>query len=184
LLLASLGCLLLGIVTSSLGFYYMNRWVRVPRADQVLEQGLKGFDDRYQLYNYVLPAPHVLLSPSGLFVLTTMGQDGVIRYEGGKFHRAWSAGRILRFLADGDAQVLALQHYLDRNGAAEGVQIQNVIVFFHPRADIVATDPPRPVVVPKGLKRAIRKGPEGALSSAQCRNLEELFDAASRHPAR
>ena len=85
LLWLSFGCLLAGLVISSMGTMNMNRWVREPRADQALAQGLKGFDDRYRLYNYTLPAPHVLLSPMGLYVLTAMGQDGVIRYEDDKF---------------------------------------------------------------------------------------------------
>ena len=79
LLWVSFVCLLLGILVSSVGTMNMNRWVREPRADQALTQGLKGFDDRYRLYSYFLPAPHVLLGPTGLYVLTKMGQDGAIR---------------------------------------------------------------------------------------------------------
>ncbi|MFN2153822.1 MAG: hypothetical protein ACK2UX_01190, partial [Anaerolineae bacterium] len=90
----SFACLLLGILVSSVGTMNLNRWVREPRADQALAQGLKGFDDRYRLYSYLLPAPHVLLSPAGLFVLTPMGQDGVIRFDGQKFRRDFSAIRL------------------------------------------------------------------------------------------
>ena len=66
LLWVSFVCLLLGILVSSVGTMNMNRWVREPRADQALAQGLKGFDDRYRLYSYFLSAPHVLLGPTGL----------------------------------------------------------------------------------------------------------------------
>ncbi|MFN2244506.1 MAG: hypothetical protein ACK2U2_19605, partial [Anaerolineae bacterium] len=90
----SFACLLLGILVSSVGTMNMNRWVREPRADQALAQGLKGFDDRYRLYSYLLPAPHVLLGPAGLFVITPMGQDGVIRFDGQKFRRDFSAIRL------------------------------------------------------------------------------------------
>jgi hypothetical protein len=186
----SLVCLALGLLVSSIGTFNMNRWVREPRADQALAQSLKGFDDRYQLYNYLLPAPHVLLSPTGLFVLTAMGQDGVIRCEGDKFRRDFSVGRVFRFMADeglgkpfveGDQQVGALKEYLEENEIEmdQEVDIQNVLVFHNPRAQLVLSDPSRPVVIPKALKRAIRKKTDARLSSARYAQLEELFERES-----
>ena len=189
LLWVSFVCLLLGILVSSVGTMNMNRWVREPRADQALAQALKGFDDRYRLYSHLLPAPHVLLSPTGLVVLTPMGQDGVIRYDGQKFRRDFSATRLLRFMADeglgqpfaeADSQVRAMQKLLDEHGAGDGVEVQNVVVFYNPRAQLVeVSDPPRPMAVPKGLKKALRRQPGGEeikLSGAQYRELRELFD--------
>jgi hypothetical protein len=178
-------CLILGFLASSIGTMNMNRWVKEPRADQALAQGLKGFDDRYRLYNYTLPAPHVLLSPLGLFVLTAMGQDGAIHYEGDRFRRDFSPGRIFRFMADeglgrpfaeADSQVQALRRYLEAHDVGEGVEIQNVLVFFNPRAQLFLSEPPRPVVDTKGLKKAIRKQREDKLSGSQYRELQELFE--------
>jgi hypothetical protein len=177
------GVMVVGMVAATLGLGYMNRWVREPRPEKVLEQALKGFDDQYQLYNYVLPAPHVLLGPAGLYVLTALGQDGDIRYDG-KFHRKPSVGRMLRFLADeglgkpfaeGDAQVAALRAFLEKCGAADGVEIQNVLVFFNPRAQLTVTDPPRPVVAPKELKRTLRKKAEVKLAPDRYQRLADLF---------
>ena len=188
LIWVSFACLLLGILVSSVGTMNMNRWVREPRADQALTQGLKGFDDRYRLYSYSLPAPHVLLGPSGLFVLTAMGQDGVIRYDGTKFSRDFSALRLLRFMAEeglgkpfseADSQVRAMQKLLDEQGAGEGVEIQNVMVFYSPRAQLSVSDPPRPVVTGKGLKKALRRqqADKGIkLPGDQYRELRDLFD--------
>ena len=188
LLWLSLVCLALGLLVSSIGTFNMNRWVREPRADQALAQGLKGFDDRYQLYNYFLPAPHVLLGPTGLYVLTAMGQDGVIRCEGDKYRRDFSVGRVFRFMADeglgkpfveGNQQVGALKEYLEAHEIDQDVQIQNVLVFYNPRAQLVLSDPSRPVVIPKALKRAIRKKSDAPLSSARYAQLEELFERES-----
>jgi hypothetical protein len=185
LLLLSLAFLFLGLLVSTIGTANMNRWVREPRADQALVQGLKGFDDRYRLYNYVLPAPHVLLSPAGLYVLTALGQDGVIRYEGDRFHRDFSLGRLLRFMVDeglgkpfaeADAQVKALHRFLAEHDVDGEVEIQNVVVFYNPRADLIVTDPARPVTNPKGLKRAVRKQQSDKLSSDQYRRLQALFE--------
>jgi hypothetical protein len=187
LLWLSFLCLLLGLVVSSVGTLNMNRWVREPRADQALEKGLKGFDNRYRLYNHFLPAPHVLLGPTGLYVLTALGQDGVIRYKGDKFRRDFSVGRLLRFMADeglgrpfaeADSQVGALQKFLEANDAAEGIEIENILVFYNPRAELDLSEPPRPVVDAKGLKKAIRSQKDRKLSESQYRRLQELFDGA------
>ena len=185
----SFGCLLLGILVSSVGTMNMNRWVKEPRADQALTQGLKGFDDRYRLYSYLLPAPHVLLGPTGLFVLTALGQDGVIHYDGTKFRRDFSAIRLLRFmaeeglgkpLAEADAQVRAMQKLLDEHDAGDGVDIQNMVVFYSPRAELSISDPPRPIVHQKALKKAIRKQQgETKLSGDQYRKLRDLFDQSA-----
>jgi len=183
--LVSLGCLLGGIIASSIGTANMNRWVREPRAEQVLARGLKGFDDRYRLYNYTLPAPHVLLTPTGVYVLTAMLQEGAIRYEGGRWHRDFSLGRAIRFLGDeglgrpfatGDNEVLAMQRFLEQHEVAEGVEIENVLVFVHPKAQVDVHEPPRPVVMPKDLKRAIRSG-QNKLSPDRYRRLQELLES-------
>ena len=184
----SLGCLVVGMLISSVGTMNMNRWVREPRADQALAQGLKGFDDRYVLYSYNLPVPHVLLSPAGLFVLTAMGQDGTIHYDGNKFRRDFSLGRVLRFmaeeglgrpLAEADRQVEALRQYLAEREVAEDVEIQSVVVFYNPRAELDVSDPPVPIVDPKGLKKAIRKQTDGKLPGKEYDALRELFDEAA-----
>jgi hypothetical protein len=186
LLWLSLVFLLLGFLVSTIGTMNMNRWVREPRADQALSQGLKGFDNRYRLYNYFLPAPHVLLTPVGLWVLTALGQDGVIHLEGDKFRRNFSVGRIFRFMADeglgrpfaeADSQVQSLRQFLSSHEIDDDLEIQSVIVFYNPRAQLEVSEPARPVTDVKGLKKAIRKQGNGGLSSSQYRQLQELFEA-------
>ncbi len=185
LLWLSFVCLLAGLLVSTIGTMNMNRWVREPRADQALAAGLKGFDNRYQLYSYYLPAPHVLLSPVGLFVLTAMGQDGVIRYDGEKFHRNFSLGRLVRFMAEeglgkpfveADSQVQALRAYLERHDLADEVEIENIVVFYSPRAQLSLSATPRPVVTPKELKKEIRRDRVKKLSGKLYGQLEDLFD--------
>jgi hypothetical protein len=188
LLWLSFACLVLGLVISSVGTMNMNRWVREPRADQALVQGLKGYDDRYCLYNYVLPVPHVLLGPTGLYVFTALGQDGVIRYEDGKFRRDLNVGRFLRFmaeeglgkpLAEADTQVETLREYLDAHDAGKEAEIQNILVFYNPRAELVLSDVPRPVAVPKTLKKAIRKQGGSTLPSDQYEQIRSLFEGGT-----
>ena len=182
------GCLIVGLIVSSVGTLNMNRWVRQPRADEALAQGLKGFDDRYRLYNYVLPAPHVLLCPVGLFVVKAMGHDGSIRYDGSRFHRGWTVGRILRLMADEtfgrpleelDRQIAALQQLLEAHESAPEADIQGIIVFYNPRVQLDVTDPPLPIIDPKGLKKAIRRQGDEKLSNRQYLELQSILDQAA-----
>jgi hypothetical protein len=184
----SLGCLVVGMLISSVGTMNMNRWVREPRADQALAQGLKGFDDRYVLYSYSLPVPHVLLSPTGLFVLTAMGQDGTIRYDGNKFRRDFSLGRLFRFMAEeglgrpvaeAEQESKTLRQFLEEHEVGEDVEVQNVLVFYNPRAELDVSEAPVPIVNPKGLKKAIRKQTDEKLPAKEYQALRQLFDEAA-----
>lgn len=188
----SFGCLIVGLVISSIGTLNMNRWVRQPRADQALAQGLKGFDDRYRLYSYILPTPHVLLSPGGLFVLTAMGHDGTIRYDGTRFRRAWSPGRLLRLMADEglgrpveevQREITALQQFLAAHEVEQDIDIEGMIVFYNPRVQLEVVDPPLPIIEPKGIKKTIRRQSDN-LSNRQYKELQTLFDeTAGEGPA-
>lgn len=180
----SLACLLLGILASSVGAINLNRWFRKPRADEVIDRGLKGFDDRYRVYHYTLPAPHVLLAPTGVYVLTANIQDGAIRYENGKWQRGFNAMRLLRFMADeglgrpfedADAEVQALRRWLDNHDVADGLDIESALVFVHPQAQLDVHDPPRPVLTAKELKRVIRRE-DKKLPADRYRQLMELFE--------
>ena len=53
-ILLAYGCLIVGFIISNIGIYLANKWVREPRADQALAKVLKGFDDKYTLYNLSL----------------------------------------------------------------------------------------------------------------------------------
>jgi hypothetical protein len=75
--------------------------------------------------------------------------------------------------------VQALQRFLAEHDGDGEVEIQNVVVFYNPRADLIVTDPVRAVTNPKGLKRAIRKQQSDKLSSDQYRRLQALFEGES-----
>ena len=45
-------------------------------ARQIIDESLKGFDDRYHLYAWSLPAPFVLLTPQGLYSVRHARPDG------------------------------------------------------------------------------------------------------------
>jgi hypothetical protein len=63
-----------------------NLWVRPPRPEDVIRDGLKGISNNAVLYNYYhAPAQHVLISPQGVFAIVNRFQSGVVSVENDKW---------------------------------------------------------------------------------------------------
>jgi len=77
--------LAVGWLLSQVGIYLAHRYLRSPRPDEVLDEAVKGVARDARLYHYILPAPHVLLLPSGVVVLAPKWQGGNISVEGDKW---------------------------------------------------------------------------------------------------
>jgi hypothetical protein len=164
-LLASYFAFICGLFVSTIGIYLANKWIREPRADQALVKGLKGLGDRYRLYNYLLPAEHVLLSPYGLFVLTVKRQEGDIRCQGERWHQGFSWRRIVGGFGgerlgnptqEHRRDVEAMRQWLSTLLPEAEVPIEGAIVFPDPGANLTIVDPPVPVLVVKKLKSFLR----------------------------
>jgi hypothetical protein len=185
-LLASFGCLFVGFVLSQVGLYHANRWVKEPRADQTLDKILKGFDDRYHLYNYVLRAPHVLLAPFGLCVINPKNQAGKVRCEGEKWrHEAGWRRVILRFFGQEGlgnptkevrSEIERLRRFLAQRLPDEEVPIEGMVVFTNPQVDLETENPTVPVLDGKQLKSFLRSlSKERPISGSQRRQLAEIL---------
>jgi hypothetical protein len=185
LITLSFGFLIVGFVLASVGTYNMNRWVKEPRADQALAKALKGFDNRHFLYHYTLPAAHVLLAPSGLFVFTVKDHHGEIRCEGEKWHQKFHWGRLLLFFGQEGlgnptrevrAKIESLQRFLDRRLPEVDVPIEGLIVFTNPRARLELIDPAIPVVTSNKLKAFLRQQKKKRIPAEQRKELAEIFE--------
>lgn len=184
----SFGFLIVGFVLASVGTYNMNRWVKEPRADQSLDKALKGFDNRHFLYHYILPATHVLLAPSGLFVFTIKDHHGEIRCEGEKWHHKFNWGRLLLFFGQEGlgnptrevrGEMERLRRFLDsRLPEANEIPIEGLIVFTNPRASLELIDPAVPVVSSKKLKAYLRQRKKNRIPAEQRKELVGIFEEA------
>jgi hypothetical protein len=79
--LVAYAVLFLGFIFLQFGLYFMNRYGRKPRPDEAIDTGLKGLDDRYTIYHYNSPVPHLLIGPAGVWVLHPYFQAGRVTYE-------------------------------------------------------------------------------------------------------
>jgi hypothetical protein len=173
------GLLFLGMIASQIGFPLRNRWDREPRIDQVLDEHLKGLDQRFVVFHYFLGASHALVSPAGLFAVIPRFEDGVISYSDGEWQRTLQrrgllrrgGTRLIRGLSrETEAEIERLRKHLRR--ALDPPQIQPLIVFVHSQASLELSGFPLPVSHLKKLKSTLRKLPKAAtLTQSQVNDL-------------
>lgn len=83
-----------GLIVSLVGTYHVNRWVRPPVAEKILEKVLKRLDRRYFLYNYIGPVAHLLLTPSGLIAIVVKRYEGDITCNDDSWKGSFSVRRL------------------------------------------------------------------------------------------
>ena len=188
--LYTLVLLVVGVISSQYGIATAYRYARRPRPDQQLADALKGLDDRYRLYNYVLPAHHVLLTPRQLHVVILRGIGGQIICEGRRWQHArrFSLRRILRiFSPEGLGNPVreaewdrdALQEWVRRNVNGIEVEVDPLVVFLNPQVEIEERNPAVRPIRAKQLKEALRRGGGTPLGSDSYRALASAFDGAA-----
>lgn len=172
-------CLIVGFLCSQIGIYLTNRYARIDRPDEVLSKALKGFDDRYALYEYTSPAGSVFLTPSSCFVFTVKPQSGSIEYRDGKWrHRTGGLRRLFGWMTqeglgnptrEAMAEASTLQRFFAKKLPEVEVSVQPIIVFGSPGADVNAADSPVPAVHAKKLKEWLRSRAKSGNLDAETR---------------
>lgn len=183
--LALTGAMLIGVLTSFVGGYYAERFGGPHPHHQGVRDALKGLDDRFTLFQYTLPAPHVLLGPGGLTVILVRSQMGQVAYEEGKWtHR--QRGKFLRQLAgqehlgrpeqDVEGQVEKMERFLEKELPEVEVPVRGVVLFIHPDVYVEAEDAPVPVFYSGKLKSWLRgPGMREPLPKETRRRVEEAL---------
>lgn len=155
---SSLSCLLLPtlLLMTVTSVRMANQWIREPRPATALQEALKGLGSRYTLFNYLMPAHHVLIGPEGVFLIHTIWQEKTYRITGKK----WSGdsgmmNRLMGYMRqdlvgdpfrDAEYEAQQVQRVLDKLAPDSGVTVQTVVVFINPKARFEAEDPAIPVV--------------------------------------
>jgi hypothetical protein len=175
----------LGLVLSQIGVYFANRWGKSPRIDERITQGLKGLDDRYTLYHYVAPVPHLLAGPSGIWVLVPQYQPGTITYENKRYRQQGVRlfGRLIGQEGLGRPEMEAESYkedflkFLKKSLPEESLpRVQPVIVFTNAKASVQAQDAPIPTLHVEKLKDYIRRMAKEAPSNLSAVNqVQELL---------
>ena len=185
----SMLALIVGFALYQVGMHYTLRFGRPDRPDQVLVKALKGFDNRYYLFQFTSPAGNVLVTPNACLAFTVRMQGKSIQYRHGKWQHSMGWRGIFFWLAgdslgnpskevEGEADTL--RRYLAKKLPGVEVPIQPVIVFGNTTAEVEAGDSPIPALHFKKLKEWLRgPGKSGSLGAEARDQLVELLSPPS-----
>lgn len=172
-ILLAYGLLMVGFILFQFTIYYQNHWGRKPRPDMLLDQSLKGFDNRHTLYHYLSPVSHLLVGPSGIWILMPFYQRGNFSYENGRYKQTGRSLYWRIFGQDGlgrpeyDIAIAkeSLGKFIEGHfPPGEAPEYEAILVFTDPRAEVQIepeADTPAPTVALKNLKDTIRKLAKG-----------------------
>jgi hypothetical protein len=172
--------LMVGLVLAMISSNLANRWVREPRADQVLSNTLKKFGKDYVLFNYTISPPHLLLTPSRLYVITVKRQTGQITVKGDRFSRKFAWSRFFRFfgeeglgvpVVEAQSDANKLQKFLTKKLTDEELpEIKPLVVFVNQDVELSVNDPVIPVMRSNELKTYLRDHDKQRAVSASLRD--------------
>ena len=165
----SIGALMVGFLLSQVGIYYSNRWGRRPRPDEILDKSLKGLDNKYTLYHYTTPTPHLLLGPAGVWILMPKQQGGTITYSNDRYRQKGGNLYLKIFAQEGlgkpETEIFAerdsVNKLLKEHFGEENLpSVRSALIFTSPKAtvDIADDEEPPATTIPIGkLKDLIRR---------------------------
>lgn len=172
-LVLSYGCLILGFILFQVGNFFMNRWGRSPRPDEILSAKLKGLDDKYSLYHYTTPISHLLVGPAGVIALLPYYQSGKLKFEekkhdwkqfgGNWFLKVFGQDSLGRPAAEARYIKEDVERYLTKLGVdPSSTTISALLVFTDDKVVIEGEGSPVPYVTANKLKDYIRKRADSA----------------------
>jgi hypothetical protein len=145
-----------------------------------LSNTLKKFSKDYVIFNYTISPPHILLTPSRLYVIIVKRHTGQITVKGDRFSRKFTWGRLFRFLVDeglgvpvveAQSSINKLHKFLAKNLADEEVpEIKSLVVFVNKDAELSLNEPVIPVMRSNELKTYLREHDKQKAISATLRD--------------
>jgi hypothetical protein len=181
--------LLFGFGLTQYGLYLQHRYGRSPRPDEVLDDAVKSVARDGVLYHYVLPAPHVLLTPAGPIVFDLKYQTGIIRADGDNwsqkglgFRRFFGQEGLGNPTKETEKMVTALAGHISRHAPeVEEVPIGAMIVFTSKNQDELDVSESRiPAMHYSKVKGFLRKQGQGKpLPKEEYDALRAAFDEAA-----
>jgi len=169
LVIYSFAAFIVGFVLTQIGIYMGNRWGRSPRPDEKLDAGLKGLPGEFTIYHFVTPAPHILVGPSGIWVLIPYRQRGVVTYTKDRW-RISNGGFLQAYMSifgqegigrpdlEADNEIATLKKLFSKSFDENEIpNIQAALIFMHDQVDLQVEDAPLPAMKLKQLKDFMRQ---------------------------
>lgn len=182
-----------GLILALFAVHMTNLWIREPRPEQAIRDGLKGISSKSILYHYYhSPAKHVLITPQGIFVMIVRFQSGNIEVDGTKWRLQRSmmskfTGMFrLEGLGDPNTEAERAVDYIKRilEPIAPDVEITPLVIMTDPRAEISINDSPITILYADekqktNLKNYMRKHPNKGSDLPLTTEQIEAFERAT-----
>jgi hypothetical protein len=180
----SLVALLVGLVVWQISMYYTSRWGAKVCPHELITNALKGLDDKYTLYHYATPIPHLLASPSGLWILLPIMASGKVSYDNGRwkqkggsiFLKLFSMDAIGKPDIEGDLEIKDLNRALTKNNIQiDPALIKPLALFFNKNAKLNLGNAPITCIPSDKAKDYLRKlSKTPVLSAGQLDSLKAI----------
>jgi len=165
-LLISLGALVLGFIISQISTFYVTRFNRKPRSDEIIAENLSKLGNDYSFYIYNSPIPMLLVGPTHIWIPIPLMASGEVYYNkkwkerGGSFLvkllGQGNIGQSEREVKDYEKQIHDfLQNTLENE---ELPPVKSIFVILNPKVTVGdVEEAPIPIVHAAALRRKIRK---------------------------
>jgi hypothetical protein len=186
----SVVCLVIGFIMTQVGMYMGSRWGRSPRPDEKFDAGLKGLHSDFNMYHYSSPVSHLLVGPSGVWILLPYHQRGTVTFEknrwklkGGGFLQAYmrifGQENLGRPELDAENEVITLRKFLAKKlDETEIPEIKPILVFTDDNVELNTGESPIAAMKLKQLKEFLRQGGKNrTLSSEQIEGINGVLRA-------
>lgn len=178
---------LISSLFAQVGISLYSQWGQRPRIDEILSDALKGLDDRYALFHYVLGHAHSIITPEGVFAILPFLEKGKITYEDERYFAYVERSGLLRRPgrkpikrvsknAQDDVESLrrGLARHLDKPVDELEVETDAILVFVNNGADVQLEHAPLAATHIKKIKDFIRRLPKAkSLSESEVVSLVE-----------
>lgn len=181
--------LIVGFLTFNGGMQQLAKWGRKPRNDEILDLSLSRLNDRYAMIHYAeFPGrrpDHVLVTPSGILVLSTREIAGRVRVNGKKWRKIGSPFGFIFGMSgpqlgnptiENEEQIRSLQAYL--SAELLEARVDGAVVFVHPNVEIEVEEETLPIVHVTDLLDFVREQAEEVTLGT--RERDTLIDKLSR----
>lgn len=185
--LLSLGALIVGFVVAQISTFYVTRFSRSPRFDEIIASNLSKLNNDYTFFVYSSPVPMLLTSPHGIWIPVPISVGGEIYYDGkwkqrgGNFMmKLFGQENLSKPEKDVAAKEAQVRDLLEKNLGKDSIPpINSILVSLHPKASIGnVEDAPTPIVEGDALRRTIRKVDrkrEAEISPEMLNKINDLF---------
>lgn len=162
----SFGALIIGFIISQVSTYFVTRFSRSPRFDEIITENLSKLSNKYSFYVYRAPIPMLIVGPAGLWIPIPVSASGEIYYDkkwrqrGGSFLlKLFGQENLGRPALEIEANQREIKKFLLNHFEEDELPpIDGILVSLHPKATIGdVEDAPTPIVEAEALRRTIRK---------------------------